>query len=215
MDNRIATEAQRQGLRGSLVRMPGRLVVGAWVVLFVASFGVAALVGWAEYQSTVVGRAQGRVDQLERSQYSPGNPFAQAAIDSALALEDRAGQAEARIVTASLAAALGWLLAFLFVTVGTWRWVTTMDGWVRVQSWHGGKLLMLYLPFMAVAALLTAAPAPFRYDDAQATIVVASALLLVACAAMLGRATWNWFTGRGSRRPPGSGRSRARPETGC
>lgn len=239
----MTREAQRREFRGFLVRVPGVLVVGAWLVLFLGSFGVAALVDWAEYQNTVVGRAQRRVDQLERSQYRPDNPFRQerlaeedpylAAVERAFAedstpeqpvsrLEDllgpdsnraapsaesdssfhalvEAARAKRWAVAGILGAGLVWLLAFTFVTVSTTRWVTARDGWASVQSWHGGKLLMLYVPFTAATLLYAAAatlPVVAGDEFVVATLLGTSGLILLACAAMLVRATWNWLTGR-------------------
>ena len=73
-------------------------------------------------------------------------------------------------------------------------------GWVRVQSWHGGKLLMLYVPVMAAAVLWAFSATAYIDDEAGAVIFVTTALLLVTCATMLLRATWNWFTGRETQR---------------
>lgn len=189
--------------------MPGRLVVGAWVVLFLASFGVAALADWAEYQNDRVRWAQQRAEWREERLYSSDNPFVTREQDSTRREEwqaareglERAVQAERWAIAGVLGAGLGWLLAFAFVTVGTRRWIAAREGWSTVQSWHGGKLLMLYVPFTA-ATLLYAAAATAPSDDDSSTIVlfVASALLLLACGAMLIRATWNWLTGRERKR---------------
>ena len=242
----MAREAQRRGFRGFLVRVPGALVVGVWAVLFLGSFGVAALVDLAaegqkrlaaeeerqaptfrldellgpeapqvspkedpfeEYRRRFgISRPTADVEAVEDPRFSglaeelPGEP---SALDSARNNLERAVRAERRISAGALGALLAWLLTFVFVTVGTGGWVTARDGWARVQSWHGAKLLMLYLPFTAAVALY-AFVAAGPIDDAVgvAVLFITSALLLLACAAMLVRTTWNWFTGRETQRKP-------------
>lgn len=221
--------------------MPGRLVVGVWVVLFLASFGVPVLMDVAVHQEDRVRLARRRVREMERRQYSPDNPFrqermaekdpylaaaervfaedsiaeqetlserlARIPLDSAHKDLERAVQAQRWTIAGVLGTGLVWVLAFVFVTVGTGRWVTARDGWTRVQSWHGGKLLMLYVPFTAAAVLYASAGTiPVDNDAAAAAgvLFVTSALLLLACGAMLVRATWNWLTGREGKRRVGS-----------
>ena len=214
--NRMAREAQRRGFQG-LVRVPGAVVLGAWVVLFLGSFGVAALMDMAaDRTATVRGRAR-LVDELSpqppfslddllgpdsvRRAARPGEPDpVESLADSRARRLEEAVRAERLMVTFAVTAELAWLLAFLFVTVGTWRWVTARDGWVGVQSWHGGKLLMLYVPFTAAAALFAFSATASLDDEAGAVIFVTTALLLFTCATMLVRATWNWFTGRETQR---------------
>ncbi len=187
---------QRQGLRGFLGRVPGAVVLGAWALLILGSFGVAALMeSAADRRATVQSRAS-LVDEIGLKP--------QVSLDVAQLRArrlDEAAWAERRMRASALGVVVAWLLAFVFVTVGTWRWVAVRDGWVRVQSWHGGKLSMLYLPFTA-AVLLYAFAATDPIDDAVgvAVLFITSALLLLACAAMLVRATWNWFTGRETQR---------------
>ncbi len=240
----MARKDQRRGFLGFLVRRPGPLVVGIWVVLFLGSFGVAALVDLAEYQNDRVRWAQRRVEQLERRQgfrlddllgpdsngavpsaesdprfrglaeeliggaesvfasyrERSGDSPPTSALDSARNNLERAVLAQQGMLAGLLGAGLGWLLVFVFVTVGTGRWVTARDGWVRVQSWHGGKLLMLYLPFTTAVVLYAFAWTIPVTDVAVAVLFVAGELLLFACAVMLVRATWNWFTGRETQR---------------
>jgi len=183
--NQMVGEAHRRGFGGFLVKRPGALVVGVWVVLFLASFGVAALVDWAEYQYTIVDRAAERAGSRLLRGVLPGSGAAWRALEHAASVYRW-------LIAGVISAGFAWLLAFSFVAYGTERWVTARDGWTRVQAWHGGKLLMLYLTFMAVAARFAAV--------SKVTMVVTSTLLLVACAAILVRATWNWFTGRETQR---------------
>ncbi len=43
-------------------------------------------------------------------------------------------QTERRMLAGAQAAALAWLLAYVFLTFGTGRWVTPKDGWTRIPS---------------------------------------------------------------------------------
>ena len=189
----MVAETHGRGFGGFLVKRPGALVVGVWVVLFLASLGVAALVDRTEYQYTIVDW------ELERS--SPMLRLLGYADDWRAAEE--AATVYRWLRAGVISAGVAWLLGFAFVAYETERWITARDGWTRVQSWHGGKLWMLYLTFMAVAALFYVTFIAARFAAvSKVTMAVTSSLLIVACAAMLVRATWNWFTGRETRRRP-------------
>lgn len=207
-------EAQQPGRRGSLVRVPGALVVGAWVLLFLAGFVVAGLVNAAGDRKDAVRLARLRAElRIEPQPFELDNllghepqaagsespdPYLDAARAAIARLElEEAVQAANRMRVGAVVGALVWILGFGLVTVGTGRWLTGNRGWVRVRSWHGGKLLILYLTFITAASVFVVAAASASVvRPADITLLVTGTLLLLVGGAMLVRTTWNWLTGR-------------------
>lgn len=118
------------------------------------------------------------------------------AITAVLEVLSTATRAERRMRARTVAAAVVWLLAFGFVIIGTEYWLRARRGWERVQSWHGAKLLILYLAFTAIAFFFFSLSAVSRSSPADITLAITSTALFLASGTMLVRATWRWLTGR-------------------
>ena len=206
-----------KGLSGSLARVPGAVVVAVWVALLLGGFGVAVLVdGWevrdAALQLAREAENRERPSELDNflDRVAPRLEPEEARLQRDSLAAARAERVEelmgARrwMRVGALSAAAAWLLVFGFAVFGTGRWVAEREGWLRVQTWHGGKLLTLYVAFVSAAFLYALSVIPFSRHPSGATFLTTSALILLAGGAMLLRASWNWLTGRETRRESGS-----------
>ena len=213
-----------------VVRVRGGAIVAAWLGLTIGSVVVAGLVDSASREPQAYSLRdllgpeqepdpQDILDEVHRRQAGdaatdrPGegpDPLdALARVRARLEREQRAR--DARV----LGAVVTWLLAFGFVAVGTGRWMTAKGVWMRVQSWHGGKLLFLHLVFTTAVFLYAAAASVSSDTPADTTLLITSALLLLAGGVALVRATWNWLTGREARRGAGSPGGHASQRSGA